>query len=45
MSKHTKQGKDRRRSEGMEKSVRCMGKDVRRERGAGERASEDVRAL
>ena len=27
------------------KTVRCMGKDVRMERGARMRASEDVRAL
>ena len=30
--------------EGTEKRVRCMGKDVRRERGARKRATEDVRA-
>lgn len=34
-----------RRREGMEKRVRCMGKDVRTETGARKRASEDVRAL
>ena len=34
-----------RRREGTEKRVRCMGKDVRRDRGARKRASEDVRAL
>ena len=45
VSKHAKQGKDRRRSEGTGRRVRCMGKDARRERGARERAPEDVRAL
>lgn len=37
---HTRQEGDR----GTEKRMRCMGKDVRRERGARKRASEDVRA-
>ena len=45
MSKHKTGQRQSRRREGPEKTVRCMGKDVRMERGARMRASEDVRAL